>query len=139
MFPRFTLSREMYGARFWNEPELQNWPMLSVVNEMATSGGVPPRIDWVILSSSWLPTFLIVMLGCALWNSSITAPRPFSSRSAKLLQTVSVTFWSAAGAGAAADVDEPVPEQAVRLASAASPATTAIVAFFIEGLSRLVV
>src|SRR5665647_52324 len=106
--------------------------MLSVVNEMATSGALPPRMAWVILSSSWLPTFLMVMFGCAAWNLSRADPSPASSRSAKSLQTVIVTFLSLGG-GAAAWVElvDPTPLQAVAVSVTASPSTTAVVAFFI--------
>src|SRR3954447_8472042 len=89
--------------------------MSSVLNEMATSGAGPPRIDWVILSSSWLPTFWIVMFGWRAWKPAMTWPRPFSSRSEKALQTVTVAFWLLDGSGVGAGEPEPTPVHPARV------------------------
>jgi hypothetical protein len=62
-------------------PDEQNAPVLSVENECATSGELPPRAAAMILSSSTLPSTFTVILGFCLWKSATTPLITFSSRS----------------------------------------------------------
>ena len=65
--------------------------MLSVENEWATSGELPPRAAAMILSSSTAPRTFTVIFGFFLWKSSVTPLMTFSSRSEKPVQSVIVT------------------------------------------------
>src|SRR6185437_13394258 len=96
--------------------------MSSAVNDSATSGALPARIDLMILSSSTPPTFFTVIHGYLVWNVSSVLPRMPSSRPVKPLHMVTVTgVWSVvAAAGAVAELLllPPLPPQAARPAAA---------------------
>src|SRR3954464_15464376 len=82
------LSRCREGLRAIQPPEVQNAPVLSAVNDCATSGEWPPRIDAMILSSEMPPTTLTLMFGWVCSNCltvSLTTP---SSRSVNPTQSV---------------------------------------------------
>src|SRR3954465_1296462 len=81
----------MYGCSLIHAPEEQNAPVLSVENECATSGELPPRAAAMILSSSTAPRTFTVILGFFLWKSATTPLITFSSRSEKPVQSVIVT------------------------------------------------
>src|SRR4051794_5992466 len=85
------LSRLMREVRSIHAPVPQWLPRLSVLNDSATSGALPPRIDLMILSSSMPPTLLIVTFGCAVWNRWSALVKIPSSRPVKPLHTVRVT------------------------------------------------
>src|SRR3954453_11273937 len=85
-----TLSRLMYGLRSIQPPDEQNAPVLSVSNESATSGGLPPRMAATILLLSTAPTLLIFTAGWSLWKPFSTEFQTPSSRSLKPLHTVNV-------------------------------------------------
>src|SRR5438045_4350191 len=101
-----TLSRLMYGLRSIQPPDEQKAPVLSVSNESATSGGLPPRMAATILLLSTAPTLLIFTAGCSWWKPFRTLFQIFSSRSVKPLHTVSVTGFVRS---AVAVVFEPPP------------------------------
>src|ERR1700750_2529448 len=94
-----TWSRLMYGVRSIQPPEEQKAPVLSVSNESATSGGLPPRMAATILLLSTAPTLLIFTAGCSLWKPFSTEFQTPSSRSLKPLHTVSVTGLLRSGGG----------------------------------------
>jgi hypothetical protein len=54
--------------------------VLSVENEIATSGALPPRIAAMILSSLTAPTLLTVIHGYLAWKSFRTPSSTPSSR-----------------------------------------------------------
>src|SRR3954466_16093114 len=81
----------MYGCSLIQAPDEQNAPVLSVENECATSGELPPRAAAMILSSSTLPRTFTVILGFFLWKSSVTPLMTSSSRSENPVQSVIVT------------------------------------------------
>src|SRR6187551_978895 len=81
----------MYGLSGIHAPDEQNAPVLSVENECATSGELPPRAAAMILSSSTAPSTSTVILGFCLWKSATTSLMTPSSRSLKPVQSVIVT------------------------------------------------
>ena len=87
----------------------------------ATSGGSPPLIALVILSSSWPFTVLTVMFGWAVWKRATAALNAFTSfEPVNPCQTVIVCL--ASGAGPFFSFDEP---PAVHADSARSAAVAA--------------
>ena len=93
-----------------------------MVKLTATSGGSPPLIALVILSSSWPFTALTVMFGYLAWNRATAALNALTSLSpVNPCQTVIVCFAPADGPLS----DEPPP--AVHALSASTPASAAAV------------
>src|SRR5215813_1472532 len=99
----------MYGVRSIQPPDEQNAPVLSVSNESATSGGLPPRIAATILLLSTAPTLLIFTAGWSLWKPASTEFQTPSSRSLKPLHTVSVTGCVRSAAAVVFDPPPPPP------------------------------
>src|SRR3954451_11059659 len=81
----------MWSLRSIQPPELQKAPVLSAVNDWATSGALPPRIAAMILSSLTPPTTLTVIHGWLSWKSATACLTTPSSRSVKPFQRVIVT------------------------------------------------
>ena len=93
------------GLRSISAP-LQNMPTLSVVKDDTTSGPLPPRIPWRILSSATLGTVLTVMLGCSFWKAAMLSPIAFTSLGwLQPCQNVMVTFSVGATVVATGSVD----------------------------------
>src|SRR3954465_708269 len=84
----------MYGLNPIQPPEPQNAPVLSAVNDCATSGELPPRMAAMILSSLMPPTTLTVIHGCVRWKAATVCLITPSSRSVKPFHSVIVTgLW----------------------------------------------
>src|SRR3954451_19316637 len=119
----------MYGCSLIQAPDEQNAPVLSVENECATSGELPPRAAAMILSSSTLPSTFTVILGFCLWKSSVTPLITPSSRSEKPVHSVIVTglpsYFAAALSPPAESSSPPMHPEAPR---AIAPARTAMTA-----------
>src|SRR5919197_3317238 len=83
----------MYGLRSIQPPEEQKAPVLSAVNDCATSGALPPRI--APMSLSWLipPTLLTVIPGWLAWKAGTAWLTTPSSRLVKPFHKVIVTGW----------------------------------------------
>src|SRR3954452_19266453 len=104
------LSRAISALRSIQPPEPQNAPMLSPTFETATSGGLPPRMAAVVLSSLMPPTLLTLIDGCVFWKSAITPLKIFCSRCVNGCQIVIVTGLLGSNfAGAAPPVELPPP------------------------------
>src|SRR6478736_9527573 len=109
------LSFCMYGLRSIQPPELQNAPVLSAVNDCATSGELPPRMAAMILSSLTPPTTLTVIHGCDWWKAATACLTTPSSRLLNPFHSVIVTgVWLAAVApllvpGVVVDLVAPPP------------------------------
>src|ERR1700749_2135727 len=82
------LSRCREGLRSIQPPELQNAPVLSAVNDCATSGALPPRVEAMILSSEMPPTTFTLMLGWGCANCLTVFLATPSSRSEKPTHSV---------------------------------------------------
>src|SRR3954451_15176051 len=117
----------MLGLRSIQAPVPEKLPRLSVVNDSATSGALPPRIACTILSSLTPPMLLTVMFGWALWKSAMTESRTPFSRLVKPLQSLIVTgLLSSAVAAGVPPPPPPLlspPPHAARLIVTASTAT----------------
>ncbi len=81
-----------YGFRSWKMPVLQNCATLSVVNDRATSGGLPPRTDWMIWSS-WmaLVAFTVIQGNFCLKPASVSSNALSSLSALKPCQNSMVT------------------------------------------------
>ena len=115
--------------------------MLSVENDRATSGALPPRIAATILSSLMPPTLLTFTPGFACSNRATTPLMIFSSRCVNPTHSVTVAGASGFSAalpeaaaedvGAAPDEDEELeplpPHAAASSAAAASSGASAAV------------
>src|SRR3954452_4384091 len=101
----------MRGPRSAHAPDPQKLPVLSVENDCAMSGALPPRIAATILSSLIPPTVLTFTPGCARSKPATTPLMVFSSRWVKPTQRVTVAGLSCASA--------PVPPAAVDAAPGA--------------------
>src|SRR4051812_36276001 len=111
----------MYGCSLIQAPDEQNAPVLSVENECATSGELPPRAAAMILSSSTLPSTFTVILGFALWKSATTPLITFSSRPEKPVHSVIVAGLPSYLAAALS----PPPESSSPPKQPDAPSTTA--------------
>jgi hypothetical protein len=109
-------------------PDEQNAPVLSVENECATSGELPPRAAAMILSSSTPPRTFTVIFGFFLWKSSVTPLITPSSRSEKPVQSVIVTGLPSYVAAALSPDESSSPPMHPDAPSATAPATTAMTA-----------
>src|SRR3954467_13766488 len=88
----------MRGPRSVHAPDPQKLPVLSVENDCAMSGALPPRIAATILSSLIPPTVLTLTPGFARSKSATTPLMIFSSRWVKPTHSVTVadtSFFSA--------------------------------------------
>ena len=132
-----TLSRLMYGLRSIQPPDEQKAPVLSVSNESATSGGLPPRMAATILLLSTAPTLFIFTAGWSLWKPFSTEFQTPSSRSLKPLHTVSVTGLLRSAVAVVFEPPPPPPPQAATpTAAARTAATTAALRRMPNRLSR---
>src|SRR3954463_5458271 len=118
----------MYGCSLIQAPDEQNAPVLSVENECATSGELPPRAAAMILSSSTLPSTFTVILGFCLWKSSVTPLITPSSRSEKPVQSVIVTGLPSYLAAALSPDESSSPPKQPDAPSATTAATIAMTA-----------
>src|SRR3954471_8470141 len=98
----------MRGPRSVHAPDPQKLPVLSVENDCAMSGALPPRMAATILSSLIPPTVFTFTPGCARSKPATTPLMIFSSRWVKPTHSVTVAGLSCASA--------PVPEAAVEVA-----------------------
>src|SRR3954451_9606674 len=118
----------MRGPRSAHAPDPQKLPVLSVENDCAMSGALPPRIAATILSSLIPPTVLTFTPGCARSKPATTPLMIFSSRWVKPTQSVTVAGLSCASAPvppAAADGEGGTRGRRGRRGRAAAAAATA--------------
>src|SRR4051794_13326642 len=118
----------MYGCSLIQAPDEQNAPVLSVENECATSGELPPRAAAMILSSSTAPSTSTVILGLCLWKSATTPLMTPSSRSEKPVQSVIVTGLPSYFAAAFPPDESSSPPMHPDAPSPTAPARTAMTA-----------
>src|ERR1700754_3703387 len=127
----------MRGPRSVHAPDEQKLPVLSVENDWAMSGALPPRIDATILSSLMPPTVLTFTPGCARSKPATTPLMIFNSRAVKPTHSVTVAGASGFSADPApADVDAgdedaedapPLPPPPPQAAATSAPATSSAV------------
>src|ERR1700750_1472522 len=128
----------MRGPRSVQAPDEQKLPVLSVENDCAMSGALPPRIEATILSSLMPPTVLTFTPGFARSKSATTPLMILSSRAVNPTHSVTVAGASGFSAEPAAAVDEapededddppplpPPPQPAATSAPATSSAVSA--------------